>query len=79
MSIRKLCVKEVTIYIQDSLYDFYDWLDNILYIVYDEHVSDNFYISIFMIVFGPLKAFATGQIFNTCVLHVMNVIIWTWQ
>ena len=37
------------------------------------------YISIFMITYGPLLAFVAGQIFNTCALHVMSVIIWIGQ
>ena len=34
------------------------------------------FISTVMIVFVPLQAFVAGRIFNTCVLHVMDFIIW---
>ena len=36
------------------------------------------FVSIFIIVFGPLSAFVAGQIFNTCALPEMNV-IWIGQ
>ena len=39
----KLCVNELTPYIQDSLKYFYDCFNNILYVVYDIYLSDNIY------------------------------------
>ena len=55
MGIRKLCIKEVTPYIQDSLYDFYDYLDNILYNVYSECRFDNMYKYIYVLLLVHYK------------------------
>ena len=72
MVIRKL-YKTVTPYIQDSQQDLYDCVDNILYIVYDEYLSDNKYI------FDCIWSIISLCGFVTCVLHVMNVSIWIGQ